>query len=302
MDGPRASAAQPDRVPHGGKGAAVRAGMLAVTTDLGLFSDADMATPPDQIPLLVAALDDSDVALGSRIQPDGRDMRGTQPFYRRMLGKAFHLFASFWVVGKVQDTQCGFKGFTPRRRARPVRRQKITSIVFDVELIYLARRRGYSHRDRADPLVRQARVADAPRVQARGAGRLGPAAHPAHPPGWSPRTRDQPVPTRSMIGSRPGDRPWLVPVVATALVIVSFFIFLLSARTFDAGRPDLFYLADAFLHGRVTIPPLGPWDVVPAAGGQVYVPFGPFPSIVMVPLVWIIGPLQADRGNPSSTP
>ena len=43
-------------VPHGGKGAAVRAGMLAVTTDLGLFSDADMATPPDQIPLLVAAL------------------------------------------------------------------------------------------------------------------------------------------------------------------------------------------------------------------------------------------------------
>jgi len=101
-----------------------------------------------------------------------------------------------------------------------------------------------------------------------------------------------------MIGSRPGDRPWLVPVVATALVVVSFLIFLLSARTFDAGRPDLFYLADAFLHGRVTIPPLGPWDVVPAADGKVYVPFGPFPSIVMVPLVWIIGPLQADRWQP----
>ena len=101
-----------------------------------------------------------------------------------------------------------------------------------------------------------------------------------------------------MIGSRPGDRPWLVPIVATALVVVSFVVFLLSARTFDAGRPDLFYLADAFLHGRVTIPPLGPWDVVPAAGGQVYVPFGPFPSIVMVPLVWIIGPAQADRWQP----
>jgi hypothetical protein len=86
--------------------------------------------------------------------------------------------------------------------------------------------------------------------------------------------------------------------VATALVVVSFLVFLLSARTFDAGRPDLFYLADAFLHGRVTIPPLGPWDVVPAAGGMVYVPFGPFPSIVMVPLVWIIGPLQADRWQP----
>jgi dolichyl-phosphate beta-glucosyltransferase len=131
-------------VPHGGKGAAVRAGMLAVTTDLGLFSDADMATPPDQIPLLVAALDDNDVALGSRIQPDGRDMRGTQPFYRRMLGKAFHVFASFWVVGKVQDTQCGFKGFTRAAALDLFADQKITSIVFDVELIYLARRRGCS--------------------------------------------------------------------------------------------------------------------------------------------------------------
>ena len=131
-------------VPHGGKGAAVRAGMLAVETDLAIFSDADMATPPDQIPLLVAALDDHDVALGSRIQPDGRDMRGTQPFYRRMLGKAFHVFASFWVVGHVQDTQCGFKGFT-RAAARDLfADQRITSIVFDVELIYLARRRGYT--------------------------------------------------------------------------------------------------------------------------------------------------------------
>jgi dolichyl-phosphate beta-glucosyltransferase len=131
-------------VPHGGKGAAVRAGMLEVDTDLAIFSDADMATPPDQIPLLVAALADHDVALGSRIQPDGRDMRGTQPFYRRMLGKAFHLFASFWVVGHVQDTQCGFKGFTRDAAKDLFADQRITSIVFDVELIYLARRRGYT--------------------------------------------------------------------------------------------------------------------------------------------------------------
>ena len=130
-------------VPHGGKGAAVRAGMLAVETDLGIFTDADMATPPDQIPLLVQALDDHDVAFGSRIQPDGRDMRGTQPFYRRLLGKGFHLFASFWVVGSVKDTQCGFKGFTRDVAQDLFSNQRITSIVFDVELIYLARRRDY---------------------------------------------------------------------------------------------------------------------------------------------------------------
>jgi hypothetical protein len=117
--------------------------MLHADTDLILFADADMATPPDQIPLLVAALDDHDVALGSRIQPDGSDMRQTQPWYRRMLGRAFHFLASVWVVGKVQDTQCGFKGFTRAAAHDLFERQRIGSIVFDVELIFLARRRGY---------------------------------------------------------------------------------------------------------------------------------------------------------------
>jgi dolichyl-phosphate beta-glucosyltransferase len=131
------------QVPHGGKGAAVRAGMLAVETDLAIFADADMATPPDQLPLLVEALRGHDVALGSRIQPDGSDMRASQPSYRRLLGKAFHLVASVWAVGPVQDTQCGFKGFTREAAHDLFGRQAITSIVFDVELIYLARRRGY---------------------------------------------------------------------------------------------------------------------------------------------------------------
>ena len=132
------------RVPHAGKGAAVRAGMLAATGDLVIFADADMATPPDQIPLLVRALADHDVALGSRIQPDGSDMRATQPGYRRLLGKLFHLLASVWVVGPVQDTQCGFKAFRRAAAQDLFAKQRVTSIVFDVELIYLARRRGYA--------------------------------------------------------------------------------------------------------------------------------------------------------------
>ena len=131
------------RVPHGGKGAAVRAGLLAATGDVVVFADADMATPPDQLPLVVTALKDHDVALGSRIQPDGSDMRATQPGYRRLLGKVFHVLASLWVVGPVQDTQCGFKGFRRDAAHDLAARQKVTSIVFDVELIYLARRRGY---------------------------------------------------------------------------------------------------------------------------------------------------------------
>ena len=133
-------------VPHGGKGAAVRAGMLHAPGDLLVFADADMATPPDQLVPLVAALETADAAYGSRIQPDGSDMRASQPAWRRALGKAFHLLASVWVVGPVQDTQCGFKGFRREVAQDVFARQRITSIVFDVEVIFLVRRRGYSFR------------------------------------------------------------------------------------------------------------------------------------------------------------
>jgi dolichyl-phosphate beta-glucosyltransferase len=131
------------RRPHEGKGAAVRAGVLDATGDLVAFADADMATPPDQLPFLTAALATHDVALGSRVQPDGTDRRASQPLHRQILGRFFRLLAGAWVTGNVPDTQCGFKGFTVVAGKDLFERQRITSIVFDAELIHLARRRGY---------------------------------------------------------------------------------------------------------------------------------------------------------------
>src|SRR5829696_385944 len=131
-------------VPHAGKGSAVRAGMLAASGERLVFADADMATPPDQLPVLLAALDRADVALGSRIQPDGTDLRSSQPVLRRVLGKLFHLLAGAWVTGPIRDTQCGFKAFRRDAAGDLFGRQRVTSIVFDVELIFLARKRGYS--------------------------------------------------------------------------------------------------------------------------------------------------------------
>ncbi len=132
------------RQPHGGKGAAVRAGVLAATGDLVVFADSDMATPPDQLPLLTEALATHDLALGSRVQPDGSDRRSSQPFHRRALGKVFHTLAGAWVTGSVPDSQCGFKGFRRAAGQDLFQRQRITSIVFDAEIIHLARRRGYA--------------------------------------------------------------------------------------------------------------------------------------------------------------
>jgi dolichyl-phosphate beta-glucosyltransferase len=131
------------RRPHAGKGAAVRAGVLAATGDLIVFMDADMATPPDQLPLLTEQLRDHEVALGSRVQPDGSDRRASQPVHRRLLGKVFRAVAGLWVTGSVPDTQCGFKGFQREAGQDLFARMRITSIVFDAEIIHLARRRGY---------------------------------------------------------------------------------------------------------------------------------------------------------------
>jgi dolichyl-phosphate beta-glucosyltransferase len=129
---------------HGGKGAAVRAGMLVAQTDLIVFADADLATPPDQLPLLTEALAEHDIALGSRVHPDGTDRRRSQPIHRRLVGRLFHALAAWWVTGPVPDTQCGFKGFRRAAAHDLFARQRVGSIVFDAEIIHLARRRGYS--------------------------------------------------------------------------------------------------------------------------------------------------------------
>jgi len=44
----------------------------------------------------------------------------------------------------VPDTQCGFKGFRRSAAHDLFRLQKIGGIVFDAEIIHLARRRGYT--------------------------------------------------------------------------------------------------------------------------------------------------------------
>lgn len=130
---------------HAGKGATVTAGVLAAEGDMIIFTDADMATPPDQIPLLTAALASADVALGSRIQPDGSDRRASQPTYRRALGKIYRAIAGVWVTGDVPDTQCGFKGFRRAAAQDIFSRLKTDGIVFDAEIIYLMRRLGWSY-------------------------------------------------------------------------------------------------------------------------------------------------------------
>lgn len=79
------------------------------------------------------------------------------------------------------------------------------------------------------------------------------------------------------------------------VVVVSAVLYWLAARDFDAGRGDLFYLADAFLHGRTWLDfQPGPNDVI-ISGDRFYVPFAPFPAIALMPVVAILGAVGADQ-------
>jgi hypothetical protein len=84
-------------------------------------------------------------------------------------------------------------------------------------------------------------------------------------------------------------------VVGWIVIGVSALLYWLGNRTFDAGRGDFFYLADAFLHGRTWLDiQLGPYDQIDI-GGRIYVPFAPFPAIALMPVVAVLGAVGADQ-------
>lgn len=141
------------RIAHGGKAAAVRAGMRAARGELIGFSDADLATPLAYFDCLLAALREGhDIAIGSREGVGAR--RIGEPGYRHVMGRIFNGIVRLLLVPGVHDTQCGFKLFRADvardllARARlyrdhddPVQGPRVTA--FDVELLTVARLRGY---------------------------------------------------------------------------------------------------------------------------------------------------------------
>ncbi len=141
------------RIPHGGKAAAVRAGMLVATCEQIAFSDADLATPLPYLAELRAALAGGcDVAIGSREGAGAR--RFGEPPYRHVMGRVFNGLVRLLLVPGVHDTQCGFKLFRGEvardllRRSRLYRDggQTISGprvTAFDVELLTIARLNGY---------------------------------------------------------------------------------------------------------------------------------------------------------------
>jgi dolichyl-phosphate beta-glucosyltransferase len=129
--------------PNRGKGHAVRAGVLKARGDLVLFSDADLATPLEEVENLLAPLGSgSDIAIASRAAKGARRVV-RQPWYRELAGRCFNLMVQLMAVPGIKDTQCGFKLF-PRPVAHDVfARYEEDGFSFDIEVLHIALRLGY---------------------------------------------------------------------------------------------------------------------------------------------------------------
>jgi glycosyltransferase involved in cell wall biosynthesis len=125
-----------------GKGYAVRNGMLNARGEIVVFSDADLSSPIEEMPKLLAALAaGADIAIGSRwLRAELQTHR--QSLHRQLFGRIFNGLNRVILGLQFKDTQCGFKAFTRRAAQMILPLQRIERWGFDPEILFLARKFG----------------------------------------------------------------------------------------------------------------------------------------------------------------
>ncbi len=132
-----------------GKGRAIRKGMLAATGQYRFFADADFSMPVDEINRFIPPAIDAPIVIASREGPGA--VRYNEPTYRHFTGRVFNTIIRLLVLHDLDDTQCGFKMFRAEAANDLFPRQTLMGWSFDVELLYIAHRRGYTIRELGVP-------------------------------------------------------------------------------------------------------------------------------------------------------
>ena len=123
-----------------GKGSAIRTGIESAVGRHIIFTDADMAMDPSQIPAIAKALGEADVAIASRAKPGRGIDYGSQ--VRNAMGRLFNRLVNLMTGIALEDTQCGLKGFHASVARLLFHSKGIERFAFDVEILALARKLG----------------------------------------------------------------------------------------------------------------------------------------------------------------
>jgi glycosyltransferase involved in cell wall biosynthesis len=129
--------------PNRGKGYAVRYGMLKSHGEHVLFMDADYATPIEEVEKGLRLLNDGyDVAIGSRGLANS-EVTHHQRFSRALAAQIYTFVQNTYLGFQYKDTQCGFKLFKHSAAQHLFTLQRLDSVIFDPEILWLAGRHGY---------------------------------------------------------------------------------------------------------------------------------------------------------------
>lgn len=126
-----------------GKGFSVKNGIINSSGEFILLSDADLSTPIEEVDKLFGFIDNGyDIVIGSRALKDS-EVKVHQPWYRETMGKVFNFLIKIFLIDKFHDTQCGFKLFKNSAVKAIVPDMQINGFSFDVEMLYVAAKKGY---------------------------------------------------------------------------------------------------------------------------------------------------------------
>ena len=126
-----------------GKGLAVKQGMLAARGEWRFICDADLSMRIDELSrFLPPDNGDCDIIIASREAKGAQ--RVDEPQYRHLMGRVNNWIIKLAALRRYEDTQCGFKMFRAGVADDLFRVQRMNGIGFDVELLFIAERRGYT--------------------------------------------------------------------------------------------------------------------------------------------------------------